>query len=133
MSSVLLDTHALIWYLEKSPRLGASARSAIKACIQGGDALYVSAVTLAEILYLDEKGRLAAGTFRRVMDEVTAPDTSLLGAPFTAAIADRMREIPRDRVPDFPDRMIAATALHLGVPFVTADERVHATDLPTIW
>jgi PIN domain nuclease of toxin-antitoxin system len=133
MSSVLLDTHALVWYLEKSPRLSASARAAVKACIQAGQSVYVSSITLAEVLYLDEKGRLAAGTFRRVLGEMTAVDSVFVEAPFTVAVADRMTEIPRNQVPDFPDRMIAATSLFLGVPFVTADDRVHRTGIPTIW
>lgn len=67
------------------------------------------------------------------MREMTAPDGSFFEAPFSAAIADRMREVSRDKVPDFPDRMIAATAIHLDIPFVTADSRIRETNVPTIW
>jgi predicted nucleic acid-binding protein len=32
-----------------------------------------------------------------------------------------------------PDRIIAATALHLGLPLVTRDLRIQASGIPTIW
>ena len=36
-------------------------------------------------------------------------------------------------LPDMPDRMIAATALALGVPLVTRDGRMRAAPLTTVW
>ncbi|MDB5301539.1 MAG: Ribonuclease VapC, partial [Phycisphaerales bacterium] len=52
MSALVLDTHALIWYLEKSPRLSGAAHAAIKAAVGSGDLLHISAISLAEIIYL---------------------------------------------------------------------------------
>ena len=39
-------------------------------------------------------------------------------------IVQTMRRIPRETVPDMPDRIIAATALFLGLPLLTSDERI---------
>ncbi|MDB5303630.1 MAG: hypothetical protein JWM97_1179 [Phycisphaerales bacterium] len=50
MSALVLDTHALIWYLEKSPRLSGAAHAAIKAAVGSGDLLHISAISLAEII-----------------------------------------------------------------------------------
>jgi predicted nucleic acid-binding protein len=59
-----------------------------------------------------------------------------------AEVALARRELwsnfPRDietcsAVPEMPDRIIAATALYLGVPLVTQDLRIPATSLSTIW
>ena len=36
--------------------------------------------------------------------------------PLDYNVASALRSIPRDIVPDMPDRIIAATALHLGLP-----------------
>jgi len=51
-------------------------------------------------------------------------------------IAEARREmwgnLPRDLVPEMPDRIIAATALHLGLPLVTRDRRLQAAGIPTI-
>lgn len=41
MSDLVLDTHALIWYLEKSPKLTGPASTAIKSSLGAGRVLYV--------------------------------------------------------------------------------------------
>lgn len=133
MSHLVLDTHVLIWYLAKYPKLTDPAKSAIKSTLQSGQMLYVSAISLAEILYLDEKGRLPGGTFSKVMAELKRPDSGLAEAPFVAGMVETMANIPRESVPDLPDRIIAATAWHLGLPLITADYRIRATNLTTIW
>lgn len=133
MTDLLLDTHALIWYLEKSPNLSAAARAAITASVAAGHALYVSAVSLAEILYLEEKGRLVAGTLSRVAADLSRPGASLVEVPFTGAVVQAMTKVPRTTVPDLPDRMIAGTAVNLGVPLVTADRQIRSAGLPTVW
>ncbi|HWE95701.1 MAG TPA: PIN domain-containing protein [Tepidisphaeraceae bacterium] len=133
MSALVLDTHALIWYLEKSPRLSGAAHAAIKAAVGSGALLHVSAISLAEIVYLEEKGRIAAGTFLRVVGEIGRSGSALAEVAFNSIIAEAMTRIPRDIVPDLPDRILAETALHLGVPLVTADLRIRSANLPTIW
>jgi predicted nucleic acid-binding protein len=57
----------------------------------------------------------------------------MLIAPVDAGVADALPNIPRDVVPDMPDRIIAATALHLGLPLVTRDRRLQAAGIQTIW
>ena len=133
MTDLVLDTHTLIWYLEKSPRLTEPARAAIKSSLDAGHVLYISAISLAEILYLDEKGRLPSGALKKVLAEMARPDSGLVEAPFVAGMVEAMARIPRDVVPDLPDRMIAGTALHLGLPVVTADRRIRASTIPAIW
>ena len=44
-----------------------------------------------------------------------------------------IEQISRDAVPDMPDRIIAATAVHLGVPLITRDAKLHRAELKTIW
>lgn len=55
MSDYVTDTHALIWYLENSPRLGSQARAAFDACDRGEIQIYVPTICLIEIVYLMEK------------------------------------------------------------------------------
>jgi PIN domain nuclease of toxin-antitoxin system len=133
MTDLVLDTHALIWYLEKSPRLSDPARGAVKSCVDAGGVLYVPVVSLVEILYLDEKGKLPAGALKKVLAEMQRLDSGLAEAPFVAGMVEAMARIGWGIVSDLPDRMIAATALHLGLPLVTADHRIRAAGLPTIW
>jgi predicted nucleic acid-binding protein len=44
-----------------------------------------------------------------------------------------MQVIPREEVPGMPDRIIAATGLHLGVPVLSRDRKIRAARLETIW
>jgi PIN domain nuclease of toxin-antitoxin system len=41
--------------------------------------------------------------------------------------------VPRDDIPDMPDRIVAATALHLSVPIPSRDWRIRASNLQTLW
>ncbi len=133
MAALLADTHAAIWYLEASSKLSATALAEMRAAIQARDPVYVSSVSLVEIAYLVERRRLAADTFDRVLAILRRPGSGFIAVPFDVSAADAMRQVSAAIVPDMPDRMIAATALHLGVPLVTADRRLRALPQTTIW
>jgi PIN domain nuclease of toxin-antitoxin system len=61
MIVAIADTHATIWYLFSDPRLGTAASTFIDKTIAGGDHIGTSAITIAEMVYLIEKGRIPAG------------------------------------------------------------------------
>jgi PIN domain nuclease of toxin-antitoxin system len=44
-----------------------------------------------------------------------------------------MRQVPRADVPDMPDRIVAATAVYYGVPVISRDARIRASNVQTIW
>jgi predicted nucleic acid-binding protein len=48
-------------------------------------------------------------------------------------IIDAMRRVPREQVPDMPDRIVAATAIYFGVPVISRDGRIRSSDVQTIW
>jgi PIN domain nuclease of toxin-antitoxin system len=52
MNSLVADTHSVIWYLSGSQRLSSVARDAIRSAINSGKPVYVSAVSVAEVIYL---------------------------------------------------------------------------------
>ena len=133
MSSLVADTHSVIWYLNQSPRLSTTARTALRTAIETGEPVFVSAVTIAEVTYLFEKGRLTELQIRNLISILHRQDSGFQVAPFDLAIAETLAQIPRHVVPDMPDRMIAATALHLGLPLITADSQIQRSAVPTIW
>ena len=61
MIVAVADTHAAIWYLFSDPRLGKAASAFIDDTIAKGNHIGVSAITLAEMVYLVEKARIPAG------------------------------------------------------------------------
>jgi hypothetical protein len=44
-----------------------------------------------------------------------------------------MRRVPREAVPDMPDRIVAATAVYFGVPVISRDGRIRASSVQTLW
>ena len=55
MNAYVADTHALFWYLTDSPRLGRQASSAFEEADRGSAQIYLSAIVLAELFYMNEK------------------------------------------------------------------------------
>lgn len=133
MAGLVLDTHSTIWYLESSPRLSARALTAIHAALAASEPVFVSTVTIVELTYLVEKGRFPTALLDRLLIELRQPVPELFVAPLDLATADILRTVPGSIVRDMPDRIIAATAVILGVPLVTCDQRIHTSGIPIIW
>lgn len=132
--AVVADTHALVWYLVEPERLSQVALDALEGSIAAGEPVYISAISLIEICYLIEKRRIATDLLQRILAVLNAPNPSLVVVPIDLAISIAIREIDRDTVPDMPDRIIAATALHLNLPLVTRDRKIRAEGaIVTIW
>jgi PIN domain nuclease of toxin-antitoxin system len=124
MLRAVADTHTVIWYLFADGRLSATARAAIEEAASSGDQIAFSSITLAEIVYLSEKGRIAPATLDRLLIAMDREDAVLIEIPFDRHIALSLRKVERSQVPDLPDRVIAATALHLGLPLISRDRRI---------
>ena len=133
MLRAVADTHAVIWYLFADKRLSAAARTTIEEAAAGGDQIAFSSITLAEIIYLSEKGRIDPATLDRLLMAVDSEDAVLIEIPFDRHVAQALRKVERAQVPDLPDRIIAATALHLRLPLISRDGKIQLSDVDTIW
>jgi PIN domain nuclease of toxin-antitoxin system len=131
VSAVVADTHALVWLLTAPERLSAAADAAFERAVSEG--IYFSAISLVELVYLVDKERLPRAVLDRVHGELQAVESPLRCAPLDCRVVTAVESIPRASVPDMPDRIIAATALALGLPLVTRDGRIRASSLRTIW
>jgi PIN domain nuclease of toxin-antitoxin system len=133
MASVVADTHAAVWYLLQSPRLSVTAGNRMAATIAAGDPILVPAICLVELVYLVEKGRIPRSDWEQLQAALRQEDSGYRVVPLDEAIARGVERVPRDQVPDMPDRIIAATALHLGLPLVTRDGRIREAGLEVVW
>jgi PIN domain nuclease of toxin-antitoxin system len=111
---LLLDTEALIWWDENSPRLGGNARAAI----QNAPDVFVSAASAWEIVIKEALGKLR--TTRRPAAVVV--DGGFRALPITFEHAEAVRELPRHHGDPF-DRLIIACAVAEDLRVVTSDER----------
>jgi PIN domain nuclease of toxin-antitoxin system len=101
--------------------------------VRAGAVIYVSAITPIEVRYLVEKGKLPPTTHTDLMAAITDPSVALELLPIDLAVVQALDRVPRATVPDLPDRIMAATALAHRLPLVTADRKIRAAPIPTIW
>jgi PIN domain nuclease of toxin-antitoxin system len=66
----VLDTHAAIWYLLDTKNLLEKVFSLIDGAAISCVPTYISAVSLVEVVYLVERGRIAADAFDRFVREL---------------------------------------------------------------
>jgi PIN domain nuclease of toxin-antitoxin system len=130
---VVADTHAVLWYLYNDPRLSATAMQIMVGADEAGDQIAITSLTLAEIVCLVEKGRIHNTAFERVLSALEQTNATLIEIPFDRTIAMVMRRVNRTQVPDLPDRIVAATALHLRVPVISRDRKIRSSIVTTIW
>ena len=61
--AAVIDTHAVIWYLNADACLSFRAKTFIDDAGNQGSAVLVSSISLVEIIYLQEKSRAPRGVF----------------------------------------------------------------------
>lgn len=133
MKSVVVDTHTLLWYLTNSPRISANALAAIQTALDAGSPVYVAAITVVEVLYLEEKGRLPSEALRALLSALDDPHRGFIVVPLDLEVCEALQSIPREVIPDMPDRVIAATSQMLQLPLVTHDEKIGDSGIETLW
>ena len=131
--AAVADTHTAIWHLFGDPRLSADARNFIEQAAAARRKIAISSISLAELVYLVEKGRLAEAAYEELAQALADPEHVFAEAVFTVAIVEAMRQVPRAEVPDLPDRIVAATAVYFGVPVISRDRRILAANIKAIW
>jgi PIN domain nuclease of toxin-antitoxin system len=134
MIAGVADTHAAVWYLFGDPRLSARAKDFIDQAAADRRSIEISPISLAEVLYLvEKKNRLPASAFDDLQSALDNPNHVFKEAPFTSGVVKAMRQVSREDVPDMPDRIVAATAVYLGVPVISRDGKIRASNVQTIW
>ncbi len=133
MPGAIADTHALVWYLLDSPRLSASALAQFEKCRTAGITVGISSMSIIEMVYLVEKSRIPPATLPSLEENLSEQPAVLEIIPITHAIALAVQQVSRDQVPELPDRVIAATALHLGVPLISRDSKIHLSNVEIVW
>ena len=118
---VLLDTHALIWVVEGSGRLGRRvSRLADKALVS--DQLGVASISFWEIAMLASQGRIAldpsVDQWRLRVLGLGVQEIPLTGDIGIAAV--RLVDLHGDPA----DRIIVATSVAVSATLVTADDRI---------
>lgn len=123
---LLLDTHALVWWLADDPRLSRAAGAALD---RAENDLFISAVSGYEIVYKQRAGRLpnAPEDLARRLQRasITVLPITLDHALAAAALLGPHR--------DPWDRIMMAQALAEGLTVVTVDRVFDQYGVPVLW
>lgn len=129
----VVDTHALLWLLSDPSKLGAAAAACLVDVVDGRARAVVSAITFVECRYLEERQRIDEHLTDAAIAFVERVPT-FATASVDLDVARALAKVPRDQVPDMPDRIIAATAIAMGASLLTVDAKVTAWGgVPIVW
>lgn len=122
---LLLDTHVLVWLMFGDAKLGKQVTASISEAARD-NRLLLSAITPWEIALLASKKRI--NLYRDLMEWIrealATPGLKLV--PLEPEIAVASTCPPFEMHPDSADRILVATARHLGAALVTADQSLLA-------
>src|SRR3954471_4744598 len=79
------------------------------------------------------KRRIVAGLGAKLDRELRGGMSGLQWVDLSVDIVRVLPLIARSAVPDMPDRIIAATALHLNLPLLSKDRKIQVSGIQTIW
>ena len=119
---LVADTHALVWYFAGDERLSRRARQAFQQADAGRWTVLVPAIVLYETSLLESMGRLRF-SYRELRQQLELR-AGLPIEPLTPEDVDESRALLS--IADPFDRLIAATALRVGVPLITCDANLTA-------
>lgn len=122
---IVLDTHALIWWLSNPKKLSRKALTLIEKA-KKKQTIFVSSITAWEIYMLEKKGRLKltmdVDTWMKKIESLPF----IFFVPVDNQIAAKSVSLDDALQPDSADRIIIATAIQLGATLVTNDKKIKA-------
>ena len=129
----MLDTHTWVWFVSNPELLSKASRKAIDAAIMK-KAIFISSISAWEVAQLAVKERL----------ELTIPIDDWIAQserlpffqflPVDNSIAIKSVNLPDPFHKDPADRIIVATAITIGAPVITKDEKLlKYPHVETIW
>lgn len=134
MSHWVTDTHGLLWHLYNVNKLSAQVKEIFIRADNGEYQIVVPAIVLVETVYLAERGRITADAVDNVLQLLQAGADNYVVAALDAGVAHALRKVDPSIVPDMPDRVIAATALHWNLPLLTRDAKIQKlSNVQTVW
>jgi len=126
---LLLDTHALIWFLADDPKLSATAKAAIE---DPANERWLSPISLLEIALKNRLGKMPLpAPFGTIFPAaLVADDIHLL--PIDSRHIEPLTTLPLHHKDPF-DRLIVATSLVEKLRLVSADATLDAYGVTRLW
>ena len=118
---ILLDTHVLIWAVEKPEELGKNSKSLIE---DGKNEIFISPISTLEIAQLISSGRIELNQTLNSWIKKALRNLKAETVPFTHETAETAYRMQEPFHKDPADRILVATAVLENLSLMTADERI---------
>lgn len=125
------DTHSLIWYMTEDRKLSKKAKWIFVSADIFQDTIFIPCNVFFELLYLIEKKRIPID-FGGFLGMISSSGNYSV-EPLCLPIIQQARKIPRAKIKDPWDRIIAATSIHLNLPLITGDKKLKKIVPKVIW
>ncbi|MFK5925362.1 MAG: type II toxin-antitoxin system VapC family toxin [Desulfuromusa sp.] len=130
---IVLDTHIWLWWISNPDYLSPSAQYAIDRAVSE-KGIIISSISTWEVALLVQKGRLELSIDVRDWIRKTEDLPFVRFMPVDNTIALRSVNLPENFHPDPADRIITATAMTMGLPLITKDDKIiNYCHVKTIW
>ncbi len=132
---IVLDTQALVWWVNGDRQLSSRAKTVITKEIAAEDGtVVISSISAWEIAMLVNADRL---TLTMGVDDWLTTVSEIEGVrfvPIENEVVVESTRLPGEFHKDPADRMIVALARHLNAPLVTADTKIRAyKHVKSVW
>jgi PIN domain nuclease of toxin-antitoxin system len=126
---LLIDSHALIWYVDQHQQLSPASHAAIS---DPSNELLLSAGSIWEIAIKIGLGKLSLTQPYSLWMSQALSDLGMTILPITVEYADAQASLPKHHSDPF-DRLIVAQALVENISVVSADARMDAYGITRLW
>ena len=130
---IVLDTHAWVWFISNPELLSSKAKKAVDKSVEEKTIL-ISSISAWEVALLVFKKRLKLTL--KLADWVAKSEALpfIQFIPVDNSIAIKAVNLPQPLHSDPADRIIISTAMSVGAPLVTKDEKLlNYPRVKTIW
>ncbi len=125
----LLDTNAIVRHFAQISKLGKKAKEIISRAEKDQHQLFVSIISLMEIMYLSEKKRIPL-TLDEIINDLNKKECYSI-VEFDVEI---LKKAASFHFYELHDRLILATAMVLGMPVISSDKKFDSVeDIEVIW
>ena len=131
---IVLDTHALVWWVNGDSELSRAAALAVERERKRQGEIVISSISTWEIAMLIQKERLVLSMDVETWLRTVAEVSGVRFVPVDNDVAVESTRLPGRFHKDPADRLIVALARTLSAPLVTSDRRIRRyRHVRTIW
>ena len=131
VTSYITDTHSLVWFMTNDANLSNKEKNIFLKADNAQVYIIIPCIVLFELLYLTEKKKVIVN-FGNFLTKLSLSKNYKI-EPMCLPVIEKSRLIPRKKVADPWDRLIAATSMYLNLPLITKDKKLQNIGLNTIW